>query len=94
MSDIPPGSSHADRTVSDGVRLMIARGSRSCSRERLARRSGVSARTIYEIEKRDQRPRRTTRAALAGALGVPVESIFPQAEAADGGLLPAPEARA
>lgn len=47
------------------------------SRERLAARSGLSARTIYNLEHARGTPRAITLIALARALGCKVEDLLP-----------------
>lgn len=55
--------------------LREARERARLSREDLARRAGVSARQIYDIEHGLCSPRRATRAVLAVAVGMPREQI-------------------
>jgi transcriptional regulator with XRE-family HTH domain len=49
--------------------LAILRRARGLSRERLAQRAGVSARTVYGIEREGHEPRRATASMLAAVLG-------------------------
>ncbi|MDO8209303.1 helix-turn-helix transcriptional regulator [Conexibacter sp. CPCC 206217] len=62
--------------------LREARERAGLSREGLARRSGVSARQIYDIEHALCSPRRATRAVLAVAVGLPRDGIAWPAQAA------------
>jgi transcriptional regulator with XRE-family HTH domain len=57
------------------VLLREARQRACLSREALARRSGVSARQIYDIEHARCSPRNATRAVLAVAVGLPRDQI-------------------
>lgn len=49
--------------------LALLREAHDFSRERLAQRAGVSARTVFGIEREGVRPRRATAVVLAAALG-------------------------
>lgn len=57
--------------------LMAARLDRDLTREGLARKSGLSSRTIYSIEREGVQPHRSTRAVLAAILDVPESELFP-----------------
>jgi DNA-binding XRE family transcriptional regulator len=52
--------------------ITVARLGQGMSRERLARRSGVSVRTLYNIEHWQSHPRGSTRRAILRALRLPI----------------------
>lgn len=59
------------------VALRVARG---LSQERVAQLAGVSARTIYGIERRGHAPQRSTAAAIAAVLGCAPNDLLNEAE--------------
>lgn len=63
-------------TTPNGVR--DARLARGWSCETLAARAGISARTIYALERGENKPQASTRLVLALALGVHEVDLFPQ----------------
>lgn len=63
----------ASRTA---LRLRVHRVAADLTQEELAKRSGVSRKTIGRCEK-GQRPSRLTALALARALNVEIEALFP-----------------
>lgn len=68
----------------DQDRLRELRLRHGFSREALgARAGGYTASTIWRIENGDVTPRRSTRSALARALGVDVDDLFPVGELPD-----------
>lgn len=65
-----------------GERVLWLRSERELSRERLAELSGVHWRTIEDIERGKQTPRLVTCMRIAKGLGVPVEELTEQGDAA------------
>lgn len=57
--------------------VRAARVARQWSQERLAREVGVSRETIRQIEAGRTDPRMGTARALADALGLPIDELFP-----------------
>ncbi len=64
-------------TTGINEKLRVLRESAKLSQEALAARSGVSRRTIQDIESGKTKPTLNTIEALTGALGVPSQSIMP-----------------
>ena len=60
--------------------LAELRISQGLSRERLAARAGISARTVYNLERGRCSPQAITQAVLARALDCRIEDIFPTNE--------------
>jgi transcriptional regulator with XRE-family HTH domain len=58
--------------------LERARQAAGLSREQLAGAAGVSARTLFSIEREDAYPRQATQAVLCIALGLMPEVLFPR----------------
>jgi transcriptional regulator with XRE-family HTH domain len=67
--------------------LYVFRVARGLSRERLAQRAGVSARTVFGIERGDHEPRRATAFVLAQALGIEPEYLLNEIEPASPGSI-------
>src|ERR1039458_4132468 len=75
-TSIPSGeASHSRRTA-----LYEARIAAGLSAEKLAGRAGISAKTVYAIERGTTVARDLTRHALSRALGCEVEALFPANE--------------
>lgn len=60
-------------------RLREFRTRRGWSQERIAQQAGVSAYTISRIERGVHEPNRSTKRAIAWALGYRIEVVFPEA---------------
>jgi DNA-binding XRE family transcriptional regulator len=73
---LPAISTPAVSTISRTTRLSQLRIERGLSREKLAARAGLSARTIFNLERCIGQPQAITVAALARALGCSAEDIF------------------
>jgi transcriptional regulator with XRE-family HTH domain len=58
--------------------LLKQRDAQGLSREELARRAGLSPRTIYAIELEGVHPQRATKYVLAQALGIEPDALEPQ----------------